>query len=192
LFRPHPHTVQPTTAANTAAAPVAAARGRTVTSPAHVARPNIVAHVATKPKVAPPSPAAVTQTPAPTTTPARQANVAPPPAATVTHAAPARTVVRRPPPVDRSALPQIDYVDASYGRYGRAVRVQWSSTAQAGADVQLTDARGTLIGERAVGAGHSYVVMGLPRGYHGGIFVQVSITGYHSERVVQTSSLTPF
>ena len=109
-----------------------------------------------------------------------------------THAAPAHTVVRRPPPVDRSALPTIDYVNATYGRYGRAIRVDWSSTAQAAADVQLTDARGTLIGERAVGAGRSYVVMGLPRGYHGGIFVQVSVTGYHSERVVQTSSLTPF
>jgi hypothetical protein len=193
LFRPHSHTVQPTTTLNTAAAPVAAAHGRTVTSPAHATRPNhIVAHVAQKPKVAPPSPAAVTQTPAATTPPASQANVARPPAATVTHAAPAHTVVRRPPPVDRSALPTIDYVNATYGRYGRAIRVDWSSTAQAAADVQLTDARGTLIGERAVGAGRSYVVMGLPRGYHGGIFVQVSVTGYHSERVVQTSSLTPF
>ena len=89
-------------------------------------------------------------------------------------------------------MPQIDYVDASYGRYGRAVRVEWSSSAQAAADVQLTDARGTLIAERAVNGGRSLVVVGLPRGYHGGIFIQVSVTGYHSERVVQTSSLSPF
>jgi hypothetical protein len=164
-----------------------------VTAPAHVARPNhVVAHVVPKPKVVPPSPAAVTQTPAPTTAPAPQAHVAAPPVASVTHAAPARTAVRRPPPVDRSALPTIDYVDASYGRYGRAVRIQWSSSAQAAADVQLTDARGTLIGERAVNGGRSIVVVGLPRGYHGGVYIQVSITGFHSERVVQTSSLSPF
>ena len=193
LFRPH--TAPTTTATNTAAAPVAApAQHHNVAAPAHAAQStHVVAHVATKPKVvAPPSPAAVAQTPAPTTAPVTHANVAPPPVATVAHAAPARQVVRRPPPVDRSALPNIDYVNAAYGRYGRAVRVDWSSTAQASADVQLTDARGTLIGERTVGPSRSFVVVGLPRGYHGGIFVQVSVTGYHSERVVQTSSLSPF
>jgi hypothetical protein len=193
LFRPHTNTVQ-TTATSTAAAPIAVpVQQHTATAPTHSGRSNhAVAHVAPKPKLAPPSPAAVTHTSSPTTAPAAQANVAPPPVASVTHAAPARAVVRRPPPIDRSALPTIDYVDASYGRYGRAVSVQWSSTAQAAADVQLTDARGTLIGERAVNGGRSAVVVGLPRGYHGGVYIQVSVTGYHSERVVQTSSLTPF
>jgi hypothetical protein len=192
LFRPH--SAPTTTATNTAAAPVAVpAQHHTVAVPARAAHAtHVVAHVATKPKVAPPSPAAVAQTPAPTTAPVAHANVAPPPVATVAHTAPARQVVRRPPPVDRGALPNIDYVNAAYGRYGRAVRVDWSSTAQASADVQLTDARGTLIGERTVGPSRSFVVVGLPRGYHGGIFVQVSVTGYHSERVVQTSSLSPF
>jgi len=194
LTRPHGPTAQSTpngTAVPTAAA--VAARGPAVTVPAQHARPiHTAAHTAPKPKVAPPSPAAVVQTPAPTTAPAAQSRPAPVAVTAPTHATPARTVVRRPPPVDRTALPQIDFVNATYGRYGRTVRVDWSATAQASADVQLTDARGTLIGERAVGPGRSSVLLGLPRGYHGGVYVQVSVTGYHSERVVQTSSLTPF
>jgi hypothetical protein len=56
----------------------------------------------------------------------------------------------------------------------------------------LTDARGTLIAQSAVNGGRSRLLIGLPRGFHGGVYIQVSVTGYHSERVVQTSSLPPF
>ena len=193
LTRPHGPAVQSAHNAATASAPAAvAARGPAVSAPTRAAQHiRVVARVAPKPKVAP-STAAIVQTPAATTAPAAQAQPVAAHVAMVARTAPARTVARRPPPIDRSALPQIDFVDASYGRYGRAIRVQWNSEAQASADVQLTDARGTLIAERAVGGGRSTVLLGLPRGYHGDVYVQVSVTGYHSERVVQTTSLTPF
>ena len=193
LSRPHGPTAQSNTHAGSAAAPaVTASKAAAAPARARPSQPRRAAvRVAPKPKAAAPSPAAATPAPvaaapapAPTTTSV--------PVVSTARVAPARTAPRRAPPVDRSALPQIDFVDASYGRLGRAVRVQWNSSAQASADVQLTDARGTLIAERAVNGGRSSVLLGLPRGYHGGVYVQVSVTGYHNERVVQTSSLTPF
>jgi hypothetical protein len=194
LFRPHGPTVQlkPNRATSLVTAAVTA-RGPAAGTHARVARPSpVVARVAPKPKIAAPSPAAATQTPVATAAAPPEPKAVAAPVVAPARLAPARAIARPPPPIDRGALPQVDFVDASYGRFGRAVRVQWSSTAQASADVQLTDARGTLIAERAVNGGRSSVLIGLPRGFHGGVYIQVSVTGYHSERVVQTSSLTPF
>ena len=107
-------------------------------------------------------------------------------------AAIARKIAPRPAQIDHSALPEIDAVDAAYTRLGRAVSIAWYSYAQANADVQLTDARGTLIAQGSVRGMRSRLLLPLPRGYHGDVYVQVSVTGFHEERVVQTSSLPPF
>jgi hypothetical protein len=194
LLRPHAPATQSTSGAATASAPATVAvKVASVKAPSRAARPSyVIARVAPKPKPSAPSPATIAQTPAATTPPAVQAKPLPAQVATAAHRTPARQIAPRPAPINRSALPEIASVDAAYATRGHAVRLEWYSTSQASAAVQLTDARGTLIAQSAVNGGRSRLLIGLPRGFHGGVYIQVSVTGYHSERVVQTSSLPPF
>ncbi|HEY5096362.1 MAG TPA: hypothetical protein VII69_14715 [Candidatus Eremiobacteraceae bacterium] len=194
LFRPHDSAVQSAPSNVAVSAPAAVAVSvPAVTSPARAARTyHAVVRVAPKPKVVVPSPAATVKTRAATIAPTVTAAPAPAPVVAAVHRTPARPIAVRPAPINRSALPEIASVDASYATKGRFVRVAWDSTSQASATIQLTDARGTLIAQSAVNGGRSRVLLGLPRGFHGGVYIQVSVTGYHSERVVQTSSLPPF
>jgi hypothetical protein len=211
LARPHAPTNTPQVAAPAAvaAAPVAPPANQPVVgqaSLAHVSHPARTKSAGAKTKSATPVKVAPTIAPAPTpaaqitAAPVAQAAAAqasrptPAPAkfAVLSSSAIARRIAPRPAPIDRSALPEIDNVDAAYTRLGRAVRIAWASYAQAGADVQLTDARGTLIAQGAVRGMRARLLLPLPRGYHGDVYVQVSVTGFHDERVVQTSSLPPF
>ncbi len=203
-----PHETQTASAPAPVTAAAAVSQAQTVQTSAPVAaRPNVARRPVHTTKASTPAHVAPTAAPAPT--PAAQVTAQPVThQATVVHnslptAAPgnfavlspraiARRIAPRPVQVDRSALPEIDAVDAVYTRLGRGVRINWYSYAQAAADVQLTDARGSLIGESSVNGPRSRVLLLLPRGYHGDVYVQVSVTGFHSERVVQTSSLPPF
>jgi hypothetical protein len=212
LARPHPPTDTPQVAAPAAvaAAPAAAPAAEPASvvgqaSLAHRSRATRSNSVGAKTKSA--TPVKVAPSAAPVPTPAVQATAKPVAQATPAHASPAtaapkfavlssaaiaRKIAPRPAQIDHSALPEIDSVDAAYTRLGRAVRIAWSSYAQANADIQLTDARGTLIAQGSVRGMRSRLLLPLPRGYHGDVYVQVSVTGFHDERVVQTSSLPPF
>jgi hypothetical protein len=212
LARPHAPTDTPQVAAPAAvaAAPAAAPANEpaSVVGQASLAHRPRISHsnsagaktksatpVKTAPTTAPvPSPAAqTTAKPVAQVTPAHAAPAtAAPKFAVLSSAAIARKIAPRPAQIDHSALPEIDAVDAAYTRLGRGVRIAWYSYAQANADVQLTDARGTLIAQGSVRGMRSRLLLPLPRGYHGDVYVQVSVTGFHDERVVQTSSLPPF
>ncbi|HLJ84733.1 MAG TPA: hypothetical protein VKT51_11210 [Candidatus Eremiobacteraceae bacterium] len=215
ISRPHAptDTAQVSAPAAVAAAPAAAPASQSDSKPvvgqaslAHKSQParsnsaNAKAKSATPVKVAPsaapvPTPAVqATAKPVAQTKPvqASPATAAPGSFAVLSPRAIARKVAPRPAPIDRSALPEIDSVDATYTRLGRAVVIAWASYAQANAAVQLTDARGTLIAQGGVRGMRSRLLLPLPRGYHGDVYVQVSVTGFHDERVVQTSSLPPF
>jgi hypothetical protein len=97
-------------------------------------------------------------------------------------------VPQRVSPVDRGALVQLGGVGAEYVRGGRMVRVSWDAYAQAGADVQLLDDQSKILSESTVGR-RLAVVLRLPRGYRGDVYVQVTAIGYHGERVVGSMSL---
>ena len=104
-----------------------------------------------------------------------------------TSQAPARA---RMSPVDRSALVQLADVGAGYLRGGRQVHVFWDSYAQTRAQVQVLDQNDTMVAQTVVGR-RMAVVLPLPRGYRGGVFIQVTAIGYDGERVVSTTSLGP-
>lgn len=100
---------------------------------------------------------------------------------------------RRPvPAVDRNAVVALDTVDAYYGPRGRVVRVNWSSSAQKSAVVQLINERGAIVSESTVKGGRQTAVLYLPKGYRGAVLVQLTASGYHGERVSQTATLPPF
>ena len=93
-------------------------------------------------------------------------------------------------PVDRSALVQLNDVGAEYMRGGRQVHVYWDSYAQARAQVQVLDARSTLVASTVVGRREA-ALLSLPRNYRGSLYIQVTAIGYDGERVVSTTSLGP-
>lgn len=93
-------------------------------------------------------------------------------------------------PIDRSALVQLNDVGAEYQHGGRVVHVYWDSYAQARAEIQLLDARNTLIAQTTVGR-RMAAVLSLPRGYRGSVYAQVTAIGYDGERVVNSTSLGP-
>ena len=93
-------------------------------------------------------------------------------------------------PIDRSALVQLDNVGAEYLRGGRQVHVYWDSYAQARAQVQLLNERNVIVAQTTVGR-RMGAVLGLPRGYRGSVYVQVTAIGYDGERVVNSTSLGP-
>jgi hypothetical protein len=91
--------------------------------------------------------------------------------------------------IDRNAVVTLSSVDAAYASGGRAVKVAWSGSAQAGATVQVLDFTGKIIASRDVRGDRSSTTIRLPRGYRGSVSVQVIALGYHGERVVQSASL---
>jgi hypothetical protein len=102
----------------------------------------------------------------------------------------AAAVPARVSPIDRSALVQLNGVNAEYLRGGRQVRVTWDSYAQARAHVQVLDARNVIVAETTVGR-RMGALLALPRGYRGSVYVQVTAIGYDGERVVNSTSLGP-
>ncbi len=109
---------------------------------------------------------------------------------TSSHAHAAAALPQRNSPIDRQALVQLNSVSAEYLRGGRQLHVYWDSYAQARADVQVLDARNTIVAETTVGR-RMAALLSLPRGYRGGVYVQVTAIGYDGERVVDSTSLGP-
>lgn len=93
-------------------------------------------------------------------------------------------------PVDRSALVQLNDVGAEYMRGGRQLHVYWDSYAQARAEIQILDARSTVVAQTYVGRREA-ALLSLPRNYHGDLYIQVTAIGYDGTRVVGTASLGP-
>jgi len=83
-------------------------------------------------------------------------------------------------------------VYAQYAPGGRGVRVYWTSTGQALAQVQVTDATGRLISARIVRGAWQTALMYLPRSYRGPVYVQVISIGRSNDRVTQSASLPTF
>ena len=183
-----------TSAVSTTPVPVASLPIPTPAPAAH--RPSPKAH----PKPTPTSPGA-SATAQTTTTSASTGSTTPAPSATAkphaaSHAsthAPAQAHRAAPPrvsPADRGALVQISDVGAEYARGGRQVHVFWDSYAQAKADVQVLDSHNTIVAEATTGRREA-VLLNLPRGFRGSLFVQVTAIGYDGVRVVSTTSLGP-
>lgn len=93
-------------------------------------------------------------------------------------------------PVDRGALVELNGVSAEYLRGGRVVHVFWDSYAQARAQVQVLNQRDVVVAQTTVGRSEA-VVLTLPRGYHDGVYIQVTAFGYDGTRIVSTTSLGP-
>ena len=155
---------------------------RKVAKPKHTAAPSAAATAAVAAEAA-----AATAAPAPVAagSTAHAATAQPSSRAHVAAVTPQRNS-----PVDRSALVQLGGVGAEYLRGGRQLHVYWDSYAQARAEVQVLDARDTLLAETTVGRRMAAVVS-LPRGYRQGVYVQVTAIGYDGTRVVSTTSLGP-
>ncbi len=92
-------------------------------------------------------------------------------------------------PIERSAVVSMNDLGASYVQGGHALNVAWNGSAQASATVQVLDFQGKVIATRTVTGDRSATTVRLPRGYHGAVSVQVIASGYHGERVVQSTSL---
>ncbi|HXM18182.1 MAG TPA: hypothetical protein VN934_05165 [Candidatus Tumulicola sp.] len=94
--------------------------------------------------------------------------------------------------VDRSSTVAMAGISARYGPAGRNVRVLWAASAQASANIQLIDDRGTVISSAGISGPRQNALLYVPRSYHGPIYVQVVSMGYSGERVTQSTSLPPF
>lgn len=162
-----------------------------------------IAKASPRPKAAAPTPHP-TPTLAPTITP-RPATPAPTPApatpkpaahqpAPIAHTAAPAPVVHRPRPAQpqASSVVALGGIEAYYGPRGRTIRVLWSADAQASASVQLINDKGTTVNTVSVRGGRQSVLMYLPKGYRGGVTIQVSSIGKLGERVAQTTSLPAF
>jgi hypothetical protein len=99
---------------------------------------------------------------------------------------------RRLRPIDRSTVVAVEGISARYGPTGRAVRVVWSASSQASANIQVLNDRGAVISTAGVSGPRQNALLYLPRSYHGPIYVQVVSVGYQGERVTQSTSLPPF
>jgi hypothetical protein len=201
VFRPSPQPQAPSTTPVVAAPPVVAV------NPTHAVKPVVThARAAIKPALAV-KPTNAAATPAPTTTP-KAATPTPATAAPATPKAAAQrpaVVATRPRPAPRhisrygklyqpesGSVVALGGIEAFYGPRGRAVRVIWSSAEQASANVSLIDDHGSTVNSVSVRGARQSVLMYVPRGYHGGLTVQVSSIGRLGERVAQTTSLPPF
>lgn len=94
--------------------------------------------------------------------------------------------------VDHSSTVAMAGITARYGPAGRNVRVLWAASAQASANIQLIDDRGTVISSAGISGPRQNALLYVPRSYHGPIYVQVVSMGYSGERVTQSTSLPPF
>ncbi len=99
---------------------------------------------------------------------------------------------RRLRPIDRGTVVAVEGISARYGPTGRAVRVVWSASSQASANIQVLNDRGAVISTAGVSGPRQNALLYLPRSYHGPIYVQVVSVGYQGERVTQSTSLPPF
>jgi hypothetical protein len=79
----------------------------------------------------------------------------------------------------------------TYASGGRAVAVTWYVQSQDHAYIHVLNDRSVIIAESTVPGSRSHAIIRLPRGYHGGVSVEVIAIGYHGERVVQSASLSP-
>jgi len=202
IFKPSPQTQAPSTTPVVAAPSVVAVNPPNTVKPAVVhPRAAVKPSVTTKPsvKVAATSAPAATSKPA-TPRPATAAPATPKPAAqtppvVVTRLRPAPRHVARYGKLyqpESGSVVALGGIEAFYGPRGRAVRVIWSSAEQASASVSLIDDRGTTVNSVSVRGGRQSAILYLPRGYRGGLTVQVSSIGRLGERVAQTTSLPPF
>jgi hypothetical protein len=200
VFRPSPQPQAPSTTPVVAAPPVVAV------NPTHAVKPVVMhAHAPIKPAlIVKPVNAAATPAPATpkaaTPTPATAAPVTPKPAtqrpaAVATRPRPAPRHVARYGKLyqpESGSVVALGGIEAFYGPRGRAVRVIWSAAEQASANVSLIDDHGSTVNSVSVRGARQSILMYLPRGYHGGLTVQVSSMGRLGERVAQTTSLPPF
>ena len=202
IFRPSPQTQAPSTT------PVAVAPPVVAVNPTNAVKPAVVrAHVAVKPTVMvkPTANVAATSAPAATPKPATPNPATAVPATPKPAAQKPPFVAARPRPAPRhvarygklyqpesGSVVALGGIEAYYGPRGRAVRVIWSANEQASASVSLIDDRGTTVNSVSVRGGRQSVILYLPRGYRGGLTVQVSSIGRLGERVAQTTSLPAF
>jgi hypothetical protein len=70
--------------------------------------------------------------------------------------------------------------------------VNWTSSGQALAQIQLTNATGRLIGARLVRGGAQSSLLFLPRGYRGPVYVQLVAIGRRGDRVTESTQLGGF
>jgi len=202
IFKPSPQTQAPSTAPVVAASSVVAANPPNAVKPAVVhSRAAVKPAVTIKPSVKVAATSAPAATPKPATPrPATAAPATPKPAAQTPP-----VVVTRPRPAPRhiarygklyqpesGSVVALGGIEAFYGPRGRAVRVIWSSAEQASASVSLIDDRGATVNSVSVRGGRQSAILYLPRGYRGGLTVQVSSIGRLGERVAQTTSLPAF
>ena len=118
-----------------------------------------------------------TPVPAPATAATASATEAPPrPAATIDRGA---------------AIVALADPEVSYASGGRAVAITWYVQAQDHALIHVLNDQSVIIAQSTVPGTRSHAVIRLPRGYHGGVSVEVIAIGYHGERVVQSASLSP-
>jgi len=171
-LRPKP-AVRPSAGAGASAAPSIA--------PSAASR---VAQQATQRVVATSVPAAATRPVAHTAPPVHVATAPHTPAPK-----PHRNTRPRPHPTSVVALAGIF---ARYGSSGHAVRVVWGASAQASAQVQLSDDRGSVLSQTDVPGQRQNALLYVPRTYHGSLFVQVVSIGYQGERTTQSVMLPPF
>jgi hypothetical protein len=210
LFKPTSTTQSPSTSAVSVATPVLAVNSAPATQHVQHTRPVtlhkqptvVQATAPAKVQAATPTPhpvasVAPTATPRAATPPPTAAPATPKPAAqkaipTWQTQAPAPVHHPRPAQAESGSVVALGGIEAYYGPRGRAVRVLWSADAQASASVQLIDDRGTTVNTASVRGGRQSVLMYLPKGYRGGVTVQVSSIGKLGERVAQTTSLPAF
>ena len=83
-------------------------------------------------------------------------------------------------------------VDGSLEQSGRAVLVTWESSGQVSAQIQLTNARGRLIGQRRVRGDAQSTLLPLPRGYRGPVFIQLVAVGHQGDRVTESTQIGGF
>ncbi len=96
------------------------------------------------------------------------------------------------PPVDRTiAVVALAEPDVAYAAGGRAIAIRWYVQAQDHAVVHVLNERSKIIAQSSIPGNRSHALVNLPRGYHGGVSVEVIAIGYHGERVVQSASLGP-
>jgi len=202
IFKPSPQMQAPSTT------PVVAAPSVVAVNPPNIVKPAVVhPRAAGKPAVTIKPSVKVAATSAPATT-AKPATPSPATASPATPKPAAQTppvVVTRPRPAPRhiarygklyqpesGSVVALGGIEAFYGPRGRAVRVIWSSAEQASASISLIDDRGATVNSLSVRGGRQSAILYLPRGYRGGLTVQVSSIGRLGERVAQTTSLPPF
>lgn len=110
-------------------------------------------------------------------------------------AAAATTAIGQPnlaSPVDRTrAVVALADPDVAYASGGRAVEIHWYVQAQDHAVVHVLNQRSKIIAQSSIAGDRSHALVNLPRGYNGGVNVEVIAIGYHGERVVQSASLGP-